>query len=163
MWTLVINHKDPAHAKVSSEDFEILSVLGTGGEYIWLYILVTVVHSVGMGIAHPWSSWTTHAITVCTSLVCTCTCTCTYVWECEPTPTFCKSTQVMGKCFWCVRSLVATKESSLPWRCWRRPPSWGSERSWSTHSPSEALWRPSGTSPSWWPSTMPSRPMPSST
>ena len=28
----LVNHKDAAHGKVSSEDFEILSVLGTGGE-----------------------------------------------------------------------------------------------------------------------------------
>ena len=29
---LPVNHKNPAHNRVSSEDFEILSVLGTGGE-----------------------------------------------------------------------------------------------------------------------------------
>lgn len=28
-----VNHKNPANGKVSSEDFEILSVLGTGGDH----------------------------------------------------------------------------------------------------------------------------------
>ena len=41
LYNFSVNHKNPAHGKVSSEDFEILSVLGTGGESL-LNILVHV-------------------------------------------------------------------------------------------------------------------------
>ena len=41
-----MNHKNAPHSKVSSEDFEILSVLGTGGERLAKLIVCVLIEGV---------------------------------------------------------------------------------------------------------------------